>query len=113
MASHERKCWNCGNIAMHADNVVPWVLCTKCGSQDTRLKREEPVVISRSPWAIAEEWYTETQIAMSIQRFDDEIPADVRSEAFAKWLTHQYRLAMAKGIQLGRDGTQDAPTVIE
>jgi hypothetical protein len=34
---HERKCWDCGNVAMHKDNVTPEVLCKVCGSQDTRL----------------------------------------------------------------------------
>lgn len=33
---HQRKCHDCGNVAMHDDRVIPWVLCTKCGSQDTR-----------------------------------------------------------------------------
>jgi ribosomal protein S27E len=33
---HERKCWDCGNIAVHQDNIVPEVNCKKCGSQDTR-----------------------------------------------------------------------------
>lgn len=37
----ERKCWDCGNIAEHADNVIPYVLCTKCGSQDTRPTRKK------------------------------------------------------------------------
>lgn len=32
-----RKCWNCGNVAEHADNITPDVCCQKCGSQDTRL----------------------------------------------------------------------------
>lgn len=41
---HERRCWNCGNVAMHADAVAPAVLCKKCGSQDTRrTKRSEPI----------------------------------------------------------------------
>lgn len=26
---------------MHEDNIVPWVLCKKCGSQDTRIVREQ------------------------------------------------------------------------
>lgn len=40
---HQRRCWDCGNVAEHADSIVPAVLCTKCGSQDTRrLKRLEP-----------------------------------------------------------------------
>ena len=34
--AHKRKCWNCGNIAVHMKSIVPEVLCTKCGSQDTR-----------------------------------------------------------------------------
>lgn len=33
---HLRKCHDCGNLAYHADNVTPQVLCKKCGSQDTR-----------------------------------------------------------------------------
>lgn len=36
----KRKCWDCGNVAEHADSVVPHVLCMKCGSQDTRRVRE-------------------------------------------------------------------------
>lgn len=63
----------------------------------------------RSPWDIAEEWYGLKDIANGIQQNKHEIPADVQSEDFAKWLTHQYRLAMAKGIQLGREGTEDRP----
>ena len=48
MPFHERKCWDCGNVAMHADNVTPEVLCKKCGSQDTRLTKnpEGPPTIS-------------------------------------------------------------------
>lgn len=41
MSDHKRKCWTCGNIAMHADNITPDVLCKECGSQDTRLVREK------------------------------------------------------------------------
>ena len=33
---HQRKCWDCGNLAWHADMMTPYVLCRKCGSQDTR-----------------------------------------------------------------------------
>ena len=36
MKTHERKCWNCGNVSVHTDDVMPEVLCRKCGSQDTR-----------------------------------------------------------------------------
>ena len=34
---NKRKCRTCGNVAWHADNRTPYVLCRKCGSQDTRL----------------------------------------------------------------------------
>lgn len=41
--AHKRKCWNCGNIAVHMKSIVPEVLCTKCGSQDTRrIKGDAP-----------------------------------------------------------------------
>lgn len=33
---HERKCYECGNVADHEDNVTPYVCCKKCGSKDTR-----------------------------------------------------------------------------
>lgn len=35
----ERTCHNCKNVAVHADNIIPYVTCTKCGSNDTRRKR--------------------------------------------------------------------------
>jgi DNA-directed RNA polymerase subunit RPC12/RpoP len=46
---HQRKCHDCGNVAEHQDNVVPHVLCKKCGSQDTRLVK---VNVSPLPPAI-------------------------------------------------------------
>lgn len=39
----KRKCHDCGNIAQHEDNIVPYVNCKKCGSQDTRLVRDKTV----------------------------------------------------------------------
>ena len=40
---HQRRCWDCGNVAEHSDSITPWVLCGKCGSQDTRrVKLLEP-----------------------------------------------------------------------
>lgn len=41
MTPCKRKCWNCGNVAEHEDNVTPYVLCSICGSQDTRLVRDK------------------------------------------------------------------------
>lgn len=63
----------------------------------------------RSPWDIAAAWYGLNDVTSCVQRSTD-IPADVHSADFARWLTHEYRLAMAKGIQLGRDGTEDRPS---
>lgn len=72
------------------------------------------VVAIRSTWEIAEAWYDEDGIARAIQQSGDggfgswaEIPEDVHSPEFAKWLTHQYRLAMSKGVQLGRERSED------
>ncbi len=42
MEAHKRKCWDCGNVALHEESVVPNVLCKQCGSQDTRKVRENP-----------------------------------------------------------------------
>jgi len=40
---HKRRCWDCGNLAEHKYPIMPWVLCAKCGSLDTRrVKRLEP-----------------------------------------------------------------------
>lgn len=67
----------------------------------------------KTGWEIAVGWYDEEAIARCIQQRSvekssvDKIPEDVYSPEFAKWLTHQYRLAMAKGVQLGRDGSED------
>lgn len=35
-AEHERRCFDCGSVAIHLDAVTPWVRCKQCGSQDTR-----------------------------------------------------------------------------
>ena len=48
--SHQRKCWDCGNVAEHADSVVPHVLCKLCGSQDTRrIRTPEPIAFRQLP----------------------------------------------------------------
>jgi DNA-directed RNA polymerase subunit RPC12/RpoP len=36
-----RKCWGCGKKQIHRASVTPGVLCRYCGSQDTRLLKEE------------------------------------------------------------------------
>jgi DNA-directed RNA polymerase subunit RPC12/RpoP len=39
---HYRRCWECGAINLHSDNVTPEVCCKRCGSRDTRLMKNEP-----------------------------------------------------------------------
>lgn len=51
MTNHQRRCWDCGNVATHSDNVVPEVLCKKCGSQDTRLLKS-PSEPTPFPWEV-------------------------------------------------------------
>ena len=53
----------------------------------------------------ANEWYKPEEIFNSINTRNGrcEIPHDVHSREFADWLCAQYRLAMAKGIQIGRE----------
>lgn len=36
-----RRCWGCKKVQIHRESVTPGVLCRFCGSQDTRLLREE------------------------------------------------------------------------
>ena len=53
--------------------------------------------------AIAEGWYNPDSIYSSIVReIRPSIPPDTRSREFAEWLCGEYRLAMAKGIDIGR-----------
>jgi len=65
-------------------------------------------------WKTACDWYKPNQIYASLtktkasqlgwpRQYNIDIPANVRSHAFAEWLTEQYRLAMAKGIQIGQE----------
>lgn len=67
----------------------------------------------RTPWEIAEDWYREDDIQRAIRdttRNDHmRVPENVHSPEFAAWLTRQYRLAMSKGIVLGRSGQEDQP----
>lgn len=39
---HYRRCWDCGAINLHSDNIAPEVCCKRCRSQDTRLMKNEP-----------------------------------------------------------------------
>jgi hypothetical protein len=63
----------------------------------------------KRPWEFCCEWYRPEETHRCIQhRFIDDknaIPANVRSEEFAAFLCEQYRLAMNKGIQIGRGWT--------
>lgn len=63
-----------------------------------------------TPHEIAKEWYGFEEIHRALQQAGTDsfgaceaIPPDIKSEKFSRWLTHQYRLAMAKGIVIGRN----------
>ncbi len=66
---------------------------------------QEQLAVCENGWQFACDWYTPDQIERGIKGADADRapPADVQSRAFAEWLTHEYRLAMAKGIQVGRE----------
>jgi rRNA maturation endonuclease Nob1 len=44
MSNHYRRCWECGAINLHSDNVAPEVCCKECGSQDTRRMKNESLL---------------------------------------------------------------------
>ena len=90
--------------------------CLECQEPVTDIDAApvDAVVEFRSAWEIAEAWYDEVGIAKAISESGsggfgswDRVPEDVHSREFAKWLTHQYRLALSKGVQLGRSGSED------
>lgn len=65
----------------------------------------------QTPKEIADDWYKVDEIHHALRHAGsgnfgaaDQIPTDVKSREFAEWMTKQYRLAMAKGILLGRRG---------
>lgn len=64
----------------------------------------------KTPWEIAENWYGVDDIHNCLKNprtANSMPPQDTTSREFAAWMTHQYRLAMAKGVQLGRDRSED------
>lgn len=34
---HKRRCFGCGRVAYHTDNVLPHSRCAKCGSDNTQV----------------------------------------------------------------------------
>ena len=64
-----------------------------------------------SAFDFASRWYNADSVYSYIQRQHDgrpftmdqpdPMPVNVKSREFANWLTNQYRLAMAKGIEIG------------
>ena len=64
---------------------------------------------TQNPWEFACEWYTveKTRAYLQERQPDGDVPEDVHSEEFAEWLTHQMRLAMARGIMIGEQRRED------
>jgi len=70
----------------------------------------------KTSWQIAEEWYSVEEIKAALKKAGtsefgaiDAIPRDVTTDAFAAWITHQYRISMAKGIDIGRRRLRGTP----
>ncbi len=75
--------------------------------------------VLKNPMEFAESWYTPHEIvtAISRRRLSERLrnlPTDIDSPEFGGWLCREYRLAMAKGIEIairamqarGSDGSQ-------
>lgn len=60
--------------------------------------RDEETMMIRNAWEFACGWYMPAEVEAAIKRKVAIVPKDVDSPEFAAWLTDQYRLAMAKGI---------------
>lgn len=58
MANHYRRCWDCGAINLHTDNVAPEVCCKRCRSQDTRAMNNQPPL-----WGLASGAYVPMAVA--------------------------------------------------
>ena len=63
----------------------------------------------KTPWEFACDWYTveKTRAYLQDRQPDGDVPEDVHSEEFAEWLTHQMRLAMARGIMIGEQRREE------
>jgi hypothetical protein len=63
----------------------------------------------RSVREVVCDWYTveKTRAYLQERQPDGDVPEDVHSEEFATWLTHQMRLAMARGIMIGEQRRED------
>ena len=63
----------------------------------------------QSPWELARDLYTveKTREYLQQRQPDGDVPEDVHSEEFAEWLTHQMRLAMARGIMIGEQRREE------
>jgi hypothetical protein len=64
---------------------------------------------TQSPRELVCDWYTveKTRAYLQERQPDGDVPEDVHSEEFAEWLTHQMRLAMARGIMIGEQRRED------
>lgn len=89
--------------------------CATCAGEGTLPARTE-TLNGKTPWEFACEWYRLDDICNSVRRrklLDDSdpsyIPSEIDSIEFAEWLTLQYRLAMAKGIEIGQRSVAPSP----
>lgn len=64
---------------------------------------------TQSPREVVCNWFTveKTRAYLQERQPDGDVPEDVHSEEFAEWLTHQMRLAMARGIMIGEQRREE------
>lgn len=102
---HIRRCWGCGNIAEHADNVVPEVLCKKCGSRDTRFQR---------PVTPAEDAPTIGDLAMLVARLVRQIRNhDPSNDVAVKAVDYLRRKDLASSVLREIESTDVMPNFVD
>lgn len=107
-----------------AERIIPPAHCEDALDPSRTVQRRKAVDIilaaiaeaqaapmDSSAWEFACNWYRPDEIERSIASdfatsdpltVSRRVPTDVQSREFAVWLCEQYRLAMNKGIQIGR-----------
>jgi len=64
------------------------------------------LIEGKTPWEFACDWYSVEAVHRGCLQMP--VPRDTESREFAEWLTHQYRLAMNRGLELGIEAAKAA-----
>lgn len=66
-------------------------------------RSEVEMIDGKNTWEFVTDWYKVDAVFRYLNEQGCPVPTDIRSREFAEWLTEQYRLAMARGIDLGQE----------